>query len=534
VNPVLTIARLHCYRSILPSGPAQRIPRIGPYRLLLLAAVVAAIAGCAVGPDFHRPASPQVKGYTPEPLASPTAAAEVAGGQAQRFVQDMDIPAQWWTLFHSRPLNALIEQSLKTNPGLQAAQAALRVAQENYYAQRGIFYPAVEANYSPSRQKISNTVTSPLNSNATLFNLQTAQVNVFYVPDVFGGNRRQAETFLALADSQRFQLEATYLTLTSNVVAAAVQEAALRGQIAATQRIVKIEIEQLELLKLQFELGAIAEANVVAQRALLAQTQATLAPLEKQLAQQRDLLTALAGRFPSQEVAEKFDFAELQLPTELPVSLPSKLVEQRPDVRAAEAQLHAASAQIGVATANMLPQFMLTAGAGGISTELSTLFGSGNGFWGLAAGVTQPIFQGGTLLHRKRAAEAAYDQTAAQYRSTVITAFQNVTDTLRALQYDAEALKAASEAERAARESLDIAREQVRLGDISYLALLGAEQTYQQAVVGLVQAQANRYADTVALFQALGGGWWNRSDVADQKGQRNGAPDTNSHETIQK
>jgi NodT family efflux transporter outer membrane factor (OMF) lipoprotein len=251
---------------------------------------------------------------------------------------------------------------------------------------------------------------------------------------------------------------------------------------------------------------------VVAQRAVLAQAQATLVPLQKQLAQQRNLLTALAGRFPSEEVAEAFDFSALQLPTDLPVSLPSRLVEQRPDVRAAEAQLHAASAQIGVATANMLPQFALTASAGGIATELSTLFASGNVFWSLAAGVTQPLFQGGTLLHRKRAAEAAYDQAAAQYRSTVITAFQNVADTLRALHYDAEALQSALEAERAARESLDIAREQVRLGDISYLALLGAEQTYQQALLGLVQAQANRYADTAALFQAVGGGWWNRKD----------------------
>jgi NodT family efflux transporter outer membrane factor (OMF) lipoprotein len=470
-----------------------------------------------VGPDFQRPASPQVKGYTPEPLPAQTAVAKTAGGEAQRFMQDMNIPAQWWTLFHSQPLNALIEQSLKANPGLQAAQAALRVAQENYYAQRGVFYPAVAANYSPSRQKVSATPSSPLNSGASLFNLQTAQVNVAYVPDVLGGNRRQAETFLALADSQRFQLEATYLTLTSNVVAAAVQEAALRGQISATQRIVNLESEQLDMLKLQLELGAIAEANVVAQRAVLAQAQATLVPLQKQLAQQRNLLTALAGRFPSEEVAEAFDFSVLQLPTDLPVSLPSRLVEQRPDVRAAEAQLHAASAQIGVATANMLPQFVLTASAGGIATELSTLFASGNVFWSLAAGVAQPVFQGGTLLHRKRAAEAAYDQAAAQYRSTVITAFQNVADTLRALQFDAEALQATLAAERAAKESLDIAREQVRLGDISYLALLGAEQTYQQALLGLVQAQANRYADTVALFQALGGGWWNRADTVSYK-----------------
>jgi NodT family efflux transporter outer membrane factor (OMF) lipoprotein len=480
------------------------------HRGILAVACALTIAGCAVGPNFQRPAPPQVKGYTPEQLPAQTTAAKTVGGDAQRFVQDMDIPAQWWTLFRSQPLNTLVEQSLKTNPGLQAAQAALRVAQENLRAQRGVLYPAVDANFSPTRQKIPGIYTSPLNSNAALFNLYTAQVNVSYVPDVFGGNRRQVESVKALADFQRFQLEATYLTLTSNVVAAAVQEASLRGQIAALQSIVKIDGEQLELIQRQYELGEVSQAAVAAQRAVLAQAQVNLVQLQKLLALQRDLLTALAGRFPSEEVIEKFELASLQLPGDLPVSLPSKLVEQRPDVRAAEEQLHAASAQIGVAIANMLPQFMLTAGTGSVATSLSDLFTSGSGFWSLAAGITQPIFQGGTLLHRKRAAEAAFDETAALYRSTVITAFQNVADTLRALQYDAEALSAAAVAEQAAAESLELAREQMRLGDISYLALLAAEQTYKLALVARVQAQANRYADTVALFQALGGGWWNR------------------------
>ncbi len=482
-------------------------------RLCLVVLFAFCVAGCAVGPNFLRPRSPETNGYTPEPLASQTAAGPTAGGEAQRFVRDLDIPGQWWTLFRSPQLNTLVEQSLKSNPSVRAAEAALRVAQENLTAQRGIFFPAVSAGYSPNRQSTSNTLSPALNNNSTLFNLHTAQVNVFYMPDVFGGNRRLVESVGAAVDYQRFQLEATYLTLTSNVVAAAVQEAALRGQIASTQDMIKLEGEQLELLQLQFELGAIAQANVVVQRALLAQTQATLPPLQKQLAMQRDLLTALAGRFPSEEVAEKFDLSTLQLPLDLPVSLPSKLVEQRPDVRAAEAQLHAASAQIGVATANLLPQFMLTATGGSIATQLSSLFSAGTGFWGIAAGLTQPIFQGGALVARKRAAEATYDQAAEQYRGTVISAFQNVADTLRALQYDAEALQAASASERASAESLAIARRQLELGDISYFALLTSEQSYRQAALALVQAQANRYADTVALFQALGGGWWNRSNV---------------------
>ncbi len=490
----------------------NKTTRIG----LRLNAVLAGLllAGCAVGPDFSRPAAPSVSGYTTQPVSAPTASAPVAGGEAQRFVSTADIPAQWWTLFRSPALNSLIEQSLKNNPSLQQAEAALRVAQETAYAQAGAYYPSVSANFSPTRQKEAlGSVSSSAASGASLFNLHTAQLNVSYTLDVFGGNRRAVESLQAQADSQRFQLEAAYLTLTSNVVAAAVQEASLRAQIAATEAMVKIEQEQLDLFKRQLQLGAVAEANVIAQVATLAQTKAMLPPLQKQLAQQRDLLAALAGRFPSDAPGEKFDLSSLQLPQELPLTLPSKLVEQRPDVRAAEEQLHSASAQIGVAKANMLPQFTLSAAGGSMATQVSQLFKSGNGFWSLAGGITQPLFEGGALLHKKRAAEAAYDEAAAQYRGTVIAAFQNVADTLQALQFDADALQAAAEAERSAADSLVISRRQVELGDIGYVSLLAAEQTYQQAALSLVQAQANRYADTAALFQALGGGWWNRSDV---------------------
>jgi NodT family efflux transporter outer membrane factor (OMF) lipoprotein len=337
------------------------------------------------------------------------------------------------------------------------------------------------------------------------------------MPDVFGLNRRTVESLQAQAEAQRFQLEATYLTLTSNVVAAAVQEALLRGQIKATQEIVKIQSEALDIIRHQLALGQIAGDAVAAQEAALAQAQASLPPLQKQLAQQRDLLAALAGRFPSEVPSEKFDLAALDLPRELPVSLPSGLVEQRPDVRAAEEQLHSASAQIGVAIANMLPNITLSPNAGYAANELSRLFGPGTSYWTIAATLTQPIFEGGALFHRTRAARAAFEEAAATYRSTVLTAFQNVADSLRALQSDAEALKAAVGAEHAAATSLDIARTQLQLGAVAYLALLNAESTYQQAVISLVQARANRYADTAALFQSLGGGWWNRPDVVSAK-----------------
>ena len=345
------------------------------------------------------------------------------------------------------------------------------------------------------------------------FNLFTSQVSVSYMPDVFGLTRRTVETLEAQADVQRFALEAAYLTLTSNVVVAAVQEASLRGQIAATRQIIKLATDFLVILRRQRSLGQIPDADVAAQEAALAQVEQTLPPLQKQLEQQRHLLTALTGLFPSQEGPETFELAALRLPVHLPLSLPSHLVEQRPDIRAAQANLQAASAQIGVAIANRLPNITLTANAGSTALKFGDLFTPQTAFWSVAGSVVQPIFHGGTLAQRELAARAAYDQTNAQYRSTVISAFQNVADVLSALQQDAMALQKAVAAERAANRSLEIMRRRLQLGDVNFLALLNAQQTYQQALLNLVQARANRYSDTAALFQALGGGWWNRSDV---------------------
>lgn len=473
----------------------------------------ALLAGCAVGPDFVRPAISHEQTYSAELLALQSNVAQAAN-DAQKLVPERDIPGQWWTLFRSKPLNALIDRALAANPDLQAAQAALKIAQENVLAQEGAFYPGVQASYSPSRQRNAvGTISPTLTSGTQIFNLHTAQVNVAYVLDVFGGNRRQVESFEAQAEEQRFQLEAAYLSLTANVVLAAVQEATLRGQIAATEKIVSIDMEQKDLLRRQYELGEIAMADVQAQEAALAQAEATLPPLKKQLALQRNLLAALTGRFPNDKMIEKFELSNLELPQELPLTLPAQLVEQRPDVRASEAQFHAASAQVGVATANMLPQISLSAAYGGTATTLGQMFLTNNIFWSLAGNFSQTLFQGGTLLHRKRAAVAAMDQAAAQYRSTVISAFRNVADTLQALDNDTDALKANVRAEHAAAESLKLTRRQLQLGSISYLSLLNAEQIYQQALVNLVQARGNRFADTVALFQALGGGWWNREDV---------------------
>jgi NodT family efflux transporter outer membrane factor (OMF) lipoprotein len=475
------------------------------------------LAGCAVGPDFATPPAPDVPGYTPEALGSRIAGAKTAGGEGQHFVRDLDLPGQWWTLFHSRDLNSLVETALAANPDLQAAQAALRVAKENLYAQQGALLPSVDANFSAIRQKAPIALPSDAGSDSPTFNLFTGQLNVSYSPDVFGGTRRSIEALAAQADSQRFQLEATYLTLTSNLAGAAVQEASLRGQVAATQRIIKIESDVLDLLRRQRELGQVAEADVATQQAALAQAQQALPPLQKQLAQQRDLLAALSGGFPSDRLTQRFELASLRLPRDLPVSLPSKLVAQRPDIRAAEASLQAASAQIGVAIANRLPNVTLSATTGSTALGVDQLFTPGNGFWSATGAVTQPIFHGGTLFHRELAAKATFDQASAQYRSVVVTAFQNVADALRAIQSDAVALQRAVAFESAAARSLEIARRRLELGDINYLSLLTAQQTYQQALVTLAQAKASLYADTVALFQALGGGWWNRSDVEPER-----------------
>jgi NodT family efflux transporter outer membrane factor (OMF) lipoprotein len=476
--------------------------------------LVGLVSGCAVGPDFHRPAPPTVSGYTREPLSPETATAEAPGGEAQRFRPDQDVGDQWWTLFQSPGLNAVVETALQANPTIASAQAALRQARAVVDAQRGFFYPTVQGSFTGTRQQTSGTLSPVLNSPTTTFNLYTAQVTVGYAFDVWGGNRRQVESLQAQAEAQHFLLQATYTTLTANVVAAAVQEASLRAQLAALRDIIAISTRALALLRKQFELGYVAGLDVAAQETALAQVQQQLPPLQKQLEQNRNLLVALAGRFPSDDLDEHFELAALHLPQDLPVSLPARLVEQRPDVRVAEATLHAAGAQVGVAVANRLPQFTISATYGGSATDFAQMFAHNNPYWMVGGTALQMLFDGNTLWHRQRAAAAAFEQAAAQYRSTVLAAVQNVADTLYALQADAESLMAAVAAERAAKRTLDITLKQQQLGAANYLALLNAQQAYQQTVITRVQAQANRFADTGALFLALGGGWWNRPDAA--------------------
>jgi NodT family efflux transporter outer membrane factor (OMF) lipoprotein len=493
-------------------------------------------AGCAVGPRYHTPEAPADAGYAPTPLPQSSASAPIHGGESQRLISDRDIPFAWWELFQSPALNALVEQAFSANPTIAAAQAALVQAQELVYAQRGYFFPTIDANYNFERQKVAGNLTidnapgtqgnghnlnPPLidlqNSPHTeplVYNFHTAQLTVGFVPDVFGANWRQVESLAAQRDAQRFALEATYITLASNVVAAAIQEASLRAQIEATRQIIAADEQSLQILRDQFRLGFAMRIDVEAQQTALAQAEATLPPLQKQFEQTRDLIRALVGNLPNQEVPETFELDALQLPPELPVSLPARIIQQRPDVRAAEAQLHAANAQVGVAVAAMLPQFSITGVLGGNADEFAWMFRHGGPFWSLVGNVVQPIFEGGTLLHRKRAADDALKQAAAQYQSSVITAYQNVADTLHASLSDADALATNVREENAARVTYDLTRRQLEVGYVNYLTLLSAQTAYQQALLTRVQAQAMRYGDTVALFQALGGGWWNRPAAA--------------------
>jgi NodT family efflux transporter outer membrane factor (OMF) lipoprotein len=484
-------------------------------RALLLAGVaaVSVVSGCTSGPDYKQPDKPKEQGYTPESLDPQTVSAPLGqAGAAQTFVESRDIPGDWWTLFQSQELSALVGEALRANPDLDAAQAALRQANETLYAQQGGLFPTLSVN-GQGQQLRANGATSGLNTPAFQFGVTTASLNVAYAPDLFGGVRRQVEAQAAQVEVQRFALEATYLTLSSNVVVAAVNLASLRGQIAATEDVIRLEIDAVRLVQTQFGLGGASQADVLAQEANLRASQALLPPLQKQLAIQRNQLMTLLGRPPTDDAGGGLTLDTLHLPEELPLSLPSQLVEQRPDVRSAEAQLREASANIGVAVSNQMPQFSITGSLGYASAGLASFLLPGSQIWTIGLSIAQTLFDGGKLDHTKKAAVAAYDQAAAKYRSTVLSAFQDVANALRSLQADADFLRATVAAEQTALASLNLVQQQYQLGSVNYLLLLNAQQTFRNATIARVRAQANRFSDTAALFQALGGGWWNRLDI---------------------
>jgi NodT family efflux transporter outer membrane factor (OMF) lipoprotein len=484
------------------------------------AAVLAAtilLTSCAVGPDFLHPAPPEIGRYTKEPLAPRTSSADTPTGQPQHFFQGRDIPQEWWTLFRSKALNSLIQRALNNNPNLQSAIATLRAANQAVYAQEGKFFPLVEGNFNPTYNQTSAALSPIPANNNLIYQLHTAQLQVTYTLDIWGLNRRTVESLQAQADNQRFQVEAAYLTLVSNIAVAAINEASLRAQIDTTNQMITVNSKMLDILKRQLETGYANRNDVALQEAALAQVAATLPPLRKALQQNRDLLSALAGVYPSEEPRETFTLEGLHLPSDLPVSLPSRLIEQRPDIRAAQETLHSASAQIGVAIANILPNFTINGNVGYMNTALAGLLAPQNLFFTLAGNATQTLFDGGTLFHQLQESKDNYNAAAWSYRGTVVSAVQNVTDSLRALQNDADALKAARGFERASKISFDLAQQQMQTGYANVLILLTAQQTYLQASNQVVQARAARLSDTVALYQSLGGGWWNRTAPLPEK-----------------
>ncbi len=543
--------------------PAARLARRFYGREALGVLALGMLSACAVGPNYHPLKAPRISAYVEGGLPARTIAAPGPGGASQQFIIDQRIRGDWWSLFHSRAIDTLVATALRNNPSLVAAQNALLAARDQVRAEQGSFFPAITGSFQAERVHSglsggsfstgaatnanggvgsgttgsgttgtgtgttgtgnANTggttaagsgFTGASGAGASTYSLLNASVAVSYTPDIFGGVRRTVENYRAQAQDQRFILEATYLSLTANVVTAAIADASFAQQIASTKSILRAQISGLNILKRQASLGGIAEAAVLTQEAQVDATRATLPPLESALAQERNQLAAYEGVFPDQLHMPDLDLETLTLPGSLPVSLPSALVRQRPDIRQYAALLHEATANVGIATANMLPQLTLTAGAGHEAFSAAQLFTPQTLIWNLVAGVTQPIFEGGTLLFRRRLAIAQMHEAAANYENTVVLAFQNVSDVLVALNYDALTLDADTAAEASARSSLAVTQAQFRLGGISFTSVLTAEQTYDNAVINRIRAQDQRYADTAALFQALGGGWWNRRDVA--------------------
>jgi NodT family efflux transporter outer membrane factor (OMF) lipoprotein len=474
-------------------------------------ALALAAAGCAVGPNFRVPAPPPATGYLRKPLPARTVAAPVAGGAAQRFVIARDIPGDWWTVFHSPQIDQLVTEALRDSPTLDAAQAALRQADEQLAAGRGAFAPAITGSMGATRARSSGAAFG--SSRALLYTLNSASVNVSYTLDAFGGVRRQVEALRAQAEYQRFSMEGAYLALTANIVTAAIDEASLGAQIDATQRIAAAQRAALAIVRKRLARGGAARADVLQQQSLLATTLAALPGLEAARSQDRNLLAAYTGAPPAQFTSAPIDLKSLQLPRNLPVTLPSRLVEQRPDVRAYAALLHAATAEVGVATANLLPHVTLSGAYGGEGVHFSDIFSPASAIWSAAATIGQPIFEGGTLWHTRQAAVAAAQEAAANYKATVLTAFRNVADVLVALEADARSVAAEAVAARSASQSLRLVRLQYSTGAASLPQVLLAEQADQTARIALVKARAQRFADTAALYQALGGGWWHREDA---------------------
>jgi len=474
-------------------------------RALVAAALVGGLGSCAVGPNFHHPAAPAATHYSHGGDPARTTSAE---GVAQRFTPGAAVASDWWRLFNSAQLQAIVNEALANNPGLEAAQASLRASEDNLRAGYGIFYPQIHAAAAATRERFS-AVELGENVRSSVFNLFTLSASASYALDLFGGERRALEGLAAQADVQRATVHATYVTLLSNIVNTVVAEAAYRAEVDATRQLIELQREQVRLAEVQYRAGTQPYSNVLSLQSALATYEATIPQLEQKLAQSDDLLASLVGHIPADWSPPEIELKDLQLPSELPVSLPSDLVRQRPDILVAEATAHAASANVGVATAALLPSVTLSGSDAANGTATNRIFGTSGKAWSFGADVSAPLFEGGTLWFNRKAAIESYHQATALYRQTVLGAFEQVADTLRALDHDASALRAEDEALTTARQALHLVETNYEAGLDTYLDVLNADAQYHQAVINDLQAVALRYQDTVALYVALGGGWWN-------------------------
>jgi len=466
------------------------------------------LIGCAVGPDFVRPKPPAVDRYTSgaQPVETIT-----ADGQAQHFEEGARISADWWRLFNSSKLDAVIKDAIANNPNLQAAQASLRQSQENLQAGYGVFYPQLDASFDATRQKSSQSRFGG-SSASSIFNLYTLTTTVSYALDVFGGERRAVESLNAQVDFQRYMVLGTYLTLTGNIVNTIIARAAYDAEIKAIEQIISLLKEQVRITEIQEQAGTVPYSNILSLKSQVAATEATLPPLRQKLSQTEHLLATLTGHLPAEWTSPQVTFSDLTLPTNLPITLPSELVHQRPDILAAEAQLHSASAEIGVATAALFPSFTLKGTYGLNNTSIEDLFKNTSSFWSLGANLTAPLLHGGTLSAKRRAAIEGYNGAAANYRQTVLSAFAQVADNLQALEHDAETLRAQSQSLNTSEEALRLIQANYEAGTVSYLQVMVADNQYHQAKIGYLQALAQRFQDTVAFFVVLGGGWWDAKE----------------------
>ncbi len=495
--------------------PPMKIYRFTPKFAPLSLILGFCLFGCAVGPDFKQPDVPDIKKFSEFPLSKElTSAPNEVAGASQKFVEGYAVPSEWWKLFRSSELNSLVETSLRNNPNLGAAEASLRVAQENANATFGNIFPSVDVGAGATRQSLPPAYYGQTSGSTNTFTVYNASVNVSYKLDLFGGAKRQREGAKAQAEFQAYQLEGTYLSLTSNLVNAAIREAAQREQLDATQEILKSQENLASLIKKQFDIGTVSKIDVSSQNTLVANSQSQLYAYDKNLSVTRNMLTAYIGGYPGNTKVPQFKLSSLELPSSIPTVIASNLVRQRPDIKAAEAQLKLANAQVGVATANLLPQINITGSYATQALASDMLFGPASALWTLGAGLTQPIFQGGQLLAQRRGAKANYEVAAFNYEAVVINAFNEVANTLKALDISSKTLLSASEANKNAAMTLDLVKQQYQLGSTNYLAVLNAQTQSQQARINLIQAQADRYTNTVALYAALGGGWWTRQGPA--------------------